>query len=161
MAETHITSSIAERSITLTRVFAAPRELVWRAWTEPAQFACWAGCDGRSVPLSTVEMDVRPGGQFRWIMVNDSTGEKTPSAGTYLEVVAPERLVYRWNDPRLAEESVVTITLAELAADTTELTLRQVGWTYGALEWGLHATRQGMTEEIDKLARHLGQTPAS
>lgn len=60
-----------------------------------------------------------------------------------------------WEDGRLPEESIVTITLSEADRGRTELILRQVGWTYGALEWGLHATRAGLAEEIDKLSRHL------
>ncbi|MBO0884260.1 MAG: SRPBCC domain-containing protein [Mycobacterium sp.] len=155
MVETQVETNLAEHAISLTRVFDAPRELVWQAWTRPDQFAAWAGCDGFSVPLSTIDMDVRPGGRFRWTMIHDESGEQTPAAGIYVEVVEPTRLVYRWEDGRLAEESIVTITLTELERDRTELTLRQVGWTYGALEWGLHATRTGMAQELDKLARHL------
>ncbi len=154
MAKTHVESNLTERAITLTRVFDAPRELVWQAWTCPDQFARWAGCDGFSVPLSTIDMDVRPGGRFRWTMIHDESGEETPATGVYIEVVEPSRLVYRWEDSRVPEESIVTITLIELEHGT-ELTLRQVGWTYGSLEWGLHATRAGMAQEIDKLARYL------
>lgn len=159
MRETQVSTNLAERAITITRRFDAPRELIWQAWTLPEQFACWAGCDGCSVPRSTIEMDVRPGGRFRWVMVDDATGERTPSTGTYLDVVEPERLSYRWDDARVPEDSLVTITLQELPGNRTELTLRQVGWTYGVLEWGLHATRAGMAEEIDKLAAHLENQP--
>jgi uncharacterized protein YndB with AHSA1/START domain len=127
---------------------------MWQAWTEPEHFARWAGCDGHSVPLASITMDVRPGGTLRYVMVNDSTGAETPGFAVYREVVEPERLVFVWQDSRLPEESVVTIVFTDLG-DTTEMTLHQVGFTYGDLEWGLHASRAGMAEEIDKLARYV------
>ena len=54
-----------ELGITIVRVFAAPRERVWREWIEPSRFADWFGGSGGEVPLSTVSMDVRPGGSWR------------------------------------------------------------------------------------------------
>jgi uncharacterized protein YndB with AHSA1/START domain len=157
MPETEVVSDVFERSLTIVRVFDAPRELVWKAWTDPEQFACWAGCDGRSVPLSTIKMDLRPGGAFSWVMVDDITGVEMPAEGVYREVVEPERLVSVWtfSDP-LPEESVVTLTFTDLAGKT-EMRMKQVGWTWGDLEAGLHDTRAGMGEEIDKLAKYLAE----
>src|SRR3954454_24837466 len=59
---------MTEDGITITRVFEAPRERVWREWTEPEPFADWFGGPGFEVPLSTVSMDVRPGGALRATM---------------------------------------------------------------------------------------------
>jgi uncharacterized protein YndB with AHSA1/START domain len=155
MPDTQVVSNVFDRTLTIVRVFDAPRELVWKAWTDPERFACWAGCDGWSFPRSRIQMDVRPGGTFRGVMVNDTTGEEIVSEGVYREVVQPERLAWVWtfSDP-LPEESVVTLTLTDLGGKT-ELQLRQVGWTWGDLEAGLRDTRAGMGEEIDKLAKYL------
>ena len=54
--------------ITITRVFDAPRERVWREWTEPEPFADWFGGTESEIPLDTVSMDVRPGGSWRATM---------------------------------------------------------------------------------------------
>ena len=54
--------------LTTTRIFAAPRERVWREWTEPDRFADWFGGVECEVPLATVSMDVRPGGSWRATM---------------------------------------------------------------------------------------------
>lgn len=155
MPDTEVTANVFDRTLTIVRVFDAPRELVWKAWTEPERFTCWAGCDGRTVPLSTIKMDVRPGGAFQWVMVNDANGEEMPASGVYREVVEPERLVWVWtfSDP-LPEESVVTLTFSELG-NKTKMRLHQVGWTWGVFEAGLRDTRAGMGEEIDRLAGYL------
>ncbi|GAB3415697.1 hypothetical protein GCM10027569_37650 [Flindersiella endophytica] len=105
------------------------------------------------MPLSTVTMDVRPGGRFAGEMVWDADGSRRPFAGVYREVVAPERLVFTWEDP---EESVVTITLTDLGDGRTRLHLVQVGFPSGVYEHGLHDTRLGMGEEIDRLAAYVG-----
>jgi uncharacterized protein YndB with AHSA1/START domain len=151
MPETKVVSNLADRSITIDRTFDAPRELVWKAWTEPERLAKWAGCDGTHVPLSTIEVDLRPGGTFRWIMVSDADGDRREISGTYLEVVEPERLVFTWRE---SSESVVTITLTD-RGDKTEMRLQQVGFTSTVLEYGLRDVRDGMGEEIDRLAAYL------
>src|SRR5438093_9715892 len=86
------------REFTITRVFDAPRELVWKAWTDPEQVARWFGPRGISTPRSTITMDVRPGGTFALTMIGDDDGKEYPSGGTFLEVVEPERLVWRDRD---------------------------------------------------------------
>jgi uncharacterized protein YndB with AHSA1/START domain len=80
------------RRISITRVFDAPREEVWRAWTEPERIAQWWGKRGWSTPVSSVELDVRPGGVFRLNSINDEDGREMPMDAVYTEVVEPERL---------------------------------------------------------------------
>ena len=76
--------------LVLERVFDAPRELVWRVMTDPARVTNWWGPHGYSTTVE--EMDVRPGGRWRWI--NHTTGgESAPFKGEYLEVVPFERIV--------------------------------------------------------------------
>ncbi len=76
--------------ILITREFAAPRHLVWRAWTEPELIArWWAGERGR---VTSVEVDLRAGGRWRYAMATDD-GSEVGFHGEYREVEAPGRLV--------------------------------------------------------------------
>ena len=92
------TAVIKENNIKLqlTRVFAAPRELVFRAWTDAGQFKQWFGaaaCNGAS--LQSAKLDVRTGGKYR-IQVRRADGEYFTTVGVYREVKPPERLVFTW-----------------------------------------------------------------
>src|SRR2546421_3975295 len=84
--------------IKLTRVFDAPRERVWREWTEPEAFADWFGAPSGEVPLESVSMDVRAGGAFRLTMYAGPARQEIQWRGEYLEVVEPERLVFGISD---------------------------------------------------------------
>ena len=81
-----------DREISITRIFNAPREMVYEVWTDPKHVAVWWGPKVFTNPVC--EMDVRPGGKFR-IVMRAPDGAKYPYTGIYLEVVPPERLVYR------------------------------------------------------------------
>ncbi len=87
----HSEVATADRELTLTRLFAAPRELVFRMWTDPQHVAQWWGPAGFTNPVC--EMDVRPGGKLR-IVMRAPDGTDYPMTGTVREVVAPERLVF-------------------------------------------------------------------
>ena len=78
-------------TLRMQRRFAAPRELVWRAWTEPALLKQWF-CP---LPWKTIdaELDVRPGGIFRTTMQSPE-GKEYPNTGCYLETVKNERIVW-------------------------------------------------------------------
>ena len=131
----------ADREFTITRVFDAPRELVWQAWTDPEHVARWFGPRGITTPRSTITMDVRPGGTFELTMVSDDDGTEYPSGGTFLEVVEPERLVWRDRDI----DMTVTITFTDLGG-CTEMTCHVVGETGGAEAY------DGWSTMFDKLA---------
>jgi uncharacterized protein YndB with AHSA1/START domain len=75
----------------ITRVFDAPRELVWKAWTEPKCLAQWWGPNGFTTPVC--DLDVRAGGAYR-IVMRAPDGTDYPLKGVYREVVAPKLLVY-------------------------------------------------------------------
>ena len=90
--------AMAEHGITITRVFDAPRERVWREWTEPERFADWFGAPHAEVPLDTVSMDVRPGGAWRLTMFAGPDRREIHWRGEYLEVEPPERLVFTVTD---------------------------------------------------------------
>jgi len=114
--------------LTIVRVFEAPRERVWREWTEPEPFADWFGGHDAEVPLSTVSMDVRPGGSWRATMFAQPGRREIHWKGEYLEVVAPERLVFTVSDqPGDEAYELVTVVLADLGDGRTEMHFRQSG----------------------------------
>lgn len=79
--------------IAITRVFDAPRELVYQAFTDPDQLAQWFGPVGASVPRETVEIDARVGGHLRFVMTVDEIDLRNPVDATFTEVIANELLV--------------------------------------------------------------------
>ena len=109
-----------EREIVLTRVFDAPRRLVFDAWTKPELLRRWFGPHGHE--LVVCEVDLRVGGTWRYV-VRGPDGTEMHLHGVYLEIVAPERLVRtEANDDCDAEaggESLVTTLLVERGGRTT------------------------------------------
>src|ERR671927_236199 len=91
-------AAMPEADISITRVFDAPREEVWREWTEPEAFADWFGGPQADNPLSSVSMDVQPGGQWRLTMYFGPRRHEIRWMGEYQEVVPPERLVFTVTD---------------------------------------------------------------
>src|SRR5947208_14779951 len=87
----HTEAATTDRELTLTRVLDAPRELVFRMWTDPQHVAKWWGPMGFTNPVC--EMDVRAGGALR-IVMRAPDGTEHAMTGTYREVVAPVRLVF-------------------------------------------------------------------
>jgi uncharacterized protein YndB with AHSA1/START domain len=137
-------TAAADREIVLTRDFDAPRELVFEAWTDPDRVARWWG--PRGFTTTTHEMDVRPGGVWRFVM-HGPDGTDYPNRIVYVEVVRPERLVYRHAGEGDAADVRfhTTVTFVEQGGKT-QLTLRMVFETaadrdrvaekYGAVEGG-------------------------
>ena len=103
-------------SLTITRIYAAPREAVWRAWTEPEQIAAWWGKRGWRTPVASVTLDLRPGGAFRLASINEADGRELRHDSVYREIVPPERLVFARGD------EVATLTLTDLGDGRTEMT---------------------------------------
>jgi uncharacterized protein YndB with AHSA1/START domain len=108
--------------LVFTRVFEAPRELVFRCMTEPEHLAHFWGPAGVSTPVENITVDLRPGGAFETVMVNDADGRQYAMRAVYVEVVAPERLV--WTDP--ATGMTTTSTFTDLGGARTEVRIRQV-----------------------------------
>ena len=107
----------------LTRTFAAPRERVFRAWTEPAALArWWIPQPGYTLPRA--EIDLRVGGRYRLTM-RDPAGHEFALVGAYREVHAPERLVYTWCWEETASDAAETLVTVEFhaRATTTEVVL--------------------------------------
>src|SRR5215208_1788707 len=87
----HPSSELDKRTIVITRVFDAPRALVFKAWTDPRHVARWWGPKDFTNPVC--EMDVRPGGAIT-IHMRGPDGVMYPSKGVFHEIVEPERLVF-------------------------------------------------------------------
>ena len=134
--------STSHQTLTLTRVFDAPRELVWKAYTDPAHIVKWMFAKDWEAPFA--ETDVRSGGKFRIGMrPADHSEEGFVLDGTYREVTRPERIVQLLSDGR-----VMTTTFADVGG-RTKLTL--------SVEMALDEAqeRQGYTQILENFARHL------
>jgi uncharacterized protein YndB with AHSA1/START domain len=113
---------------TATRVFTASRERVWLEWTEPEYFADWFGGVACEVPLTTVSMDVRPGGAWRATMFCGPARREIRWKGEFKEVVAPERLVFTISDqPGEDRYELVIVVLTDLGDGRTEMSVQQRG----------------------------------
>jgi uncharacterized protein YndB with AHSA1/START domain len=149
----------ADRELVITRVLDAPPAVVFAAWTAPEQVAHWFGPHGFTLTIQ--EMDVRPGGVWRFVM-HGPDGTDYPNRIVYQEVVPPERLVYLHGPTdKTAELMHVTITFTERDG-RTELTSRmrfatpeerdRMVETAGALE-GIQQTLARLGEYLAAPAR--------
>jgi uncharacterized protein YndB with AHSA1/START domain len=148
-----------EHELVITRVFDAPRELVFDCWTDAEHLRHWQGAPrGFTVPFS--ESDIRPGGFFR-ICMRSAEGVDQWLEGDYREIVKPERLVYvhAWldADKKRSQETLVTITFAERDGKT-ELTLRQSGFKSVESRDG---HRYGWSSALDVLMDYLSEAARS
>src|SRR5690242_1491098 len=106
----------SEREVVITRVFDAPRSLVFKAWTEPEHMVKWFG--PKDFTATIIVNEVRTGGAYDFHMRGPNYDDHWK--GTYREVVVPERLVFTWP---AGPESIVTVTFEDLGGKT-KLTLR-------------------------------------
>jgi uncharacterized protein YndB with AHSA1/START domain len=144
---------VAEAGITITRVFDAPRERVWKEWTEPERFADWFGGSQSEVPLSTVSMDVRPGGSWRLTMFAEPGQREIHWKGEYQEVVEPERLVFSLSDqPGDKAYELITVVLSDLGDGRTEMLFRQSGRLPAAV---YERAKEGWGTFFDRIVERL------
>jgi uncharacterized protein YndB with AHSA1/START domain len=142
-----------ELGITITRVFDAPRERVWKEWTEPSAFADWFGGPQSDVPLSTVSMDVRPGGSWRATMFAGPGRTAIQWKGEYLEVAEPERLVFTLSDqPGEERYELVSVVLTDLGDGRTEMHFEQHGYMRPEQ---YDRAKQGWSGFFDRIAERL------
>ena len=90
---TAVSAGKADRTLVIERVFKAPPDKVFAAWTDPAILVKWFGPEGFSVPEHS--LDVREGGAWRTVMVSPK-GEPHTASGVYREIAPPRRLVMTW-----------------------------------------------------------------
>jgi uncharacterized protein YndB with AHSA1/START domain len=84
-------TNISDREIVISRVFDAPRELVWEAWTNPEHVAQWWGPNGFTTTIK--KMDFRVGGVWKHVM-HGPDGIDYPNSSVFKEIVKPERIVF-------------------------------------------------------------------
>jgi uncharacterized protein YndB with AHSA1/START domain len=140
-----------EHGLELTRIFDAPRERLWREWTEPERFADWFGGREAHVPVDSVSMDVRAGG--RWQATMHYGGVERQWVGVYHEVVEPARLVLTFSDqPGEEAHEVVTVVFTELGDGRTEMRVEQRGTHSRDL---YKRSLEGWSSFFDRLAERL------
>ncbi|MEO6236445.1 MAG: SRPBCC domain-containing protein [Vicinamibacterales bacterium] len=106
--------------IVITRIFDAPRPVVFESWTSAEHVCHW--WDPSGVPLAVCEIDLRPNGAFRWVNRAPDGGEGHSFTGTYREIIAPEKLVFSVRMFPASPEPVGTLTFVE-DAKKTKLTM--------------------------------------
>ena len=142
-----------EYGFKVTRVFDAPRERVWKEWTEPERFADWFGGPHSEVPLSTVSMDVSPGGAWRLTMFAGPGGREIHWDGEYQEVDEPERLVFTVRDqPEGERYELVIVLLTDLGDGRTEMHFEQRG---SMLPEQYERAKEGWGSFFDLIAERL------
>lgn len=158
-----VDSKEAQNEVVITRVFDAPRELVWKAWTEPEHFKQWWGPKECTVPVC--EIDLRVGGKNLFCM-KFQDGTKIWSTGIYKEIIPNKRLVFSHSfadengnvvpathygfEGDFELEMEITVTFEE-DAGKTKMTLRQVGMPGSHIE----PMNKGWNESFDKLEESL------
>ncbi len=140
----------------MTRLFDAPRERVWREWTEPARFADWFGGPNSEVPLETVTMDVTPGGALRATMFSGPNRHEIRWAGEYREVIEPERLVFTISDQPGGKRPELVLT--DLGDGRTEMLFEQRGHL-AAQQY--ERTERGWSGFFDRMEERLGHNSRS
>lgn len=147
-----------EQELVITRVFDAPRELVFDAWTKVEHLKHWQGAP-RGFTVTSEESDIRPGGGFR-ICMRSPEGVDHWLQGSYREILRPERLVFShaWLDAagKPTQETLVTVTFVE-RGKKTEMTLRQSG--FKSIE-SRDGHRMGWTSAFDVLSEYLAKQDA-
>jgi uncharacterized protein YndB with AHSA1/START domain len=142
--------------ITIVRILDAPREEVFRAWTEREGMAAWFGEEGSSIPLETFTSDPRPGGAWHLIMIHGPDRIEIPFSGRFVEIVEPERVALTIADPTLTDserEEVLTAVLEDIGDGRTRMTFTQRGGNLGSDEYS--RAMRGELIFFDRLAVYL------
>ena len=155
------TTNAPTRGFTLNRTIQAPRDQVFRAWTDPAHMT-WFLNDHQPTPDEPIEVDLRVGGVWRLMMV---VGQRTRyfTGGLYLAIEVPEKLVFAWGatdgwpelDPNDLEHNPIVTLLLELDGDRTSMTLDvrlpESMSDDKVREWLESGMRPGWSDTIDRL----------
>ncbi|MDQ1487092.1 MAG: hypothetical protein QOJ62_2785 [Actinomycetota bacterium] len=136
--------------LVITRVFDAPRELVFRCMTEPQHLTHFWGPIGTTTPLDDITVDARPGGAFETVMVNDADGSRYPMRAVYVEIVKSERLV--WTDP--TSGMTTTSTFSDVDGSRTQVHIHQ---TNVPAFFRSADAQAGFSSSLDRFATYLGE----
>jgi uncharacterized protein YndB with AHSA1/START domain len=139
----------AKGELVLTRTFDAPRDLVFKVWTDPQHVALWWGPQGFTTIVH--QMDVRPGGAWRYSM-RAPDGNSYPFNGQYVEVLRPERLVFVGTIHEVQEHKVWTEILFADEGGKTKITVHQV---YSFESDATRGAPIGWSQQLDRLEKYL------
>jgi uncharacterized protein YndB with AHSA1/START domain len=144
----------SNREILIVRRFAAPRAMVFDAWTRAEHIAAW--WDPRGLPLASCQLDLRPGGAFRFVP-RGADGASRAFAGEYREIAPPQRLVFAIPGPSAGNETVGTLVFHEQRGETM-LTMT-IACASGADRDALLRARvdAGTVRTLENLAVHLAR----
>jgi uncharacterized protein YndB with AHSA1/START domain len=136
--------------LTYTRIYDAPRELVFECMITPEHLTHFWGPTGVSTPIENITVDPRPGGVFETIMVNDADGAEYPMRGVFVEVTAPEKLV--WIEAEVEGGMTTSATFTDLGDGRTEVSVLQtnVPEMYRSAE-----AQAGMQTSFDRFVAYL------
>jgi uncharacterized protein YndB with AHSA1/START domain len=150
-----------KRDLVVTRVFDAPVELVWKAWTDPEHVMRWWGPTGFTSPLA--KMDFREGGTSL-VCMRSPEGQDIYNTWTYRKIVPMERIEYISNladkdgskadpvkmgmPPDFPQDQLHTVTF-KAVGDKTEMTITEHGWTVGQM---MEMSKAGLEQCLDKMA---------
>lgn len=138
---------------TFSRIYDAPRELVFACMTEPEQLTHFWGPVGISTPIQNITVDLRIGGVFETIMVNDADGAEYPSRGVYTEIEPPHTLA--WIEPDIG--MTTRSTFLDLGDGRTEVRIVQ---TNVPSVFRTSEAQAGMASSFDRFAAHLSTLTA-
>jgi uncharacterized protein YndB with AHSA1/START domain len=138
------------RELTYTRTWEAPRELIFECMTTPEHLTHFWGPVGVSTPLANIKVELRPGGVFETIMVNDADGAEYPMRGVFVEVVPPERL--SWTEADVEGGMTTSVTFNDLGDGRCETIAVQ---TKVPEQFATPEARAGMESSFDKMAAYL------
>ena len=148
-----------EREIVMNRVYGFPREQVFRAWTDPQQIAHWWGPDGVTNTIS--EMDVRPGGSWRFVMQGPD-GTDYPNRIVYLEVEPPSLLRYAHGGDNGGDDFTpdfhVTVVFEALGAHTRLTATLVFDSAEACAEVQRFGALEGGRQTFERLAQFLART---
>ena len=143
----------SEREVVMTRIFDAPRRLVWEAWTNPEHLPRWMlGPEGWTMPVC--DLDLRPGGAWHFVW-RRSDGTEMEMRGVYREIAAPERLVTTESWGGDWPETLITLILSEQNGKTTitqTIHYPSQDARVAALKTGM---AEGVSQSFDRLAGYL------
>src|SRR5882762_8072786 len=147
------TNDTADRELVVTRLLNAPRELVFKVWTDPRHVAQWWGPNGFTNTIH--EMEVKPGGVWRLTM-HGPDGADYPNKIVFHKVVKPELLVYSHGDENDPEQFVVTVSFVQ-KGQKTQLTMRGIFRTKEELDLVVkkYGAREGQIQTINRLEAYL------
>jgi uncharacterized protein YndB with AHSA1/START domain len=134
--------------LVITRVFDAPRELMFECMTTPEHLAHFWGPTGMHTPIESIKIDLRVGGVFETVMVNDATGEEYPTRGVYTEIDPPQTLAFTEPDSGMT----TTSTFIDLGDGRTEVRIHQ---TNVPEMFTTEEAQAGFNSSLDRFAAYL------